>query len=87
MLVNKATLTAVFVSIKTIFNKAFEGAASIWQETCMEVPSGTSVENYDWIDSFPRCGMDRRQDHPQAQGPRVHPEEQALRGHDRRQEG
>lgn len=54
MLVNKTTLTAVFVSIKTIFNKAFSGAPSTWERTCTKVPSGTGTENYDWIDTFPK---------------------------------
>jgi phage major head subunit gpT-like protein len=54
MLVNKTTLTAVFVAIKTIFNKAFSGAPSQWEKTCTKVPSGTGTENYDWIDAFPK---------------------------------
>ena len=42
MLVNKGNLTAVFISLKTIFNKAFEAAPSIWEKTTMKVPSGSS---------------------------------------------
>lgn len=54
MLLNKANLTAVFVNLKTTFMKAFDGAPSDWQDTCMEVPSTSAQNNYDWIDQFPK---------------------------------
>ena len=54
MLVNAQNLTAVFVNLKTIFNKAFEAAPSQWQETTMLVPSGSSQNDYAWLSRFPR---------------------------------
>lgn len=54
MLVNKGNLTGVFVSLKTIFNKAFEAAPSIWEKTTMKVPSGSSQNDYSWLGRFPK---------------------------------
>lgn len=54
MLVNAQNLTAVFINLKTIFNKAFEAAPSQWQETTMMVPSGSSQNDYAWLSRFPR---------------------------------
>lgn len=54
MLIDKETLALVFINLKTTFNKAFEGAPSDWQKTAMLVPSGSSQNNYDWLDRFPK---------------------------------
>jgi len=54
MLVNKANLTAVSISLKTIFNKAFDGAPSDWTDTAMKVPSGSSQNDYSWLSRFPK---------------------------------
>lgn len=54
MLVNKANLTAVFINLKTTFNKAFDAAPSIWDRTAMMVPSGSSQNDYAWLDRFPK---------------------------------
>jgi len=54
MLVNKANLTAVFINLKTIFNKAFDAAPSIWEKTTMKVPSGSSQNDYAWLSRFPK---------------------------------
>ena len=54
MIVNKANLEAVFLNLKTIFNKAFEAAPSLWEKTTMLVPSGSSQNNYNWLSQFPR---------------------------------
>ena len=54
MLVNAQNLTAVFINLKTIFNKVFEAAPSQWQETTMLVPSGSSQNDYAWLSRFPR---------------------------------
>ncbi len=54
MLVNKESLTAVFINLKTTFNKAFAAAESQWAQTAMLVPSGSSENRYDWLDRFPR---------------------------------
>ena len=54
MLVNKANLTAVFINLKTTFNKAFDAAPAIWQKTTMLVPSGSSQNDYTWLSRFPK---------------------------------
>ena len=54
MLVNKANLTAVFINLKTTFNKAFDVAPSIWEQTTMKVPSGSSQNDYSWLSKFPK---------------------------------
>lgn len=54
MLVNKANLTSVFITLKTIFNKAFEEAPSIWEKTTMLVPSGSAQNDYSWLSRFPK---------------------------------
>lgn len=54
MLVNKANLTAVFLTLKTTFNKAFDAAPSLWQNTTMLVPSGSSQNDYTWLSRFPK---------------------------------
>jgi phage major head subunit gpT-like protein len=54
MLVNKANLTAVFISLKTTFNKAFEAAPAQWEKTTMLVPSGSSQNDYSWLSRFPK---------------------------------
>jgi len=54
MLVNRETIASVFISLKTTFNKAFEGAPSQWQKTAMLVPSGSSQSDYAWLSRFPK---------------------------------
>lgn len=54
MLVNKGNLTAVFITLKTIFNMAFDAAPSLWQQTTMRVPSGASQNDYSWLSRFPK---------------------------------
>jgi len=54
MLVNRATIAAVFTTLKTTFNNAFEIAPSQWQETAMLVPSGSGQNDYTWLSLFPK---------------------------------
>ena len=54
MLINKSNLTAVFINLKTIFNKAFDAAPSAWQETTMKVPSTSKQNDYSWLSRFPK---------------------------------
>lgn len=54
MLVNKENLTAVFINLKTTFNKAFEAAPSLWEKTTMKVPSGSGQNDYSWLGRFPK---------------------------------
>lgn len=54
MIVNKANLESIFLNLKTIFNKAFEAAPTIWEKTTMKVPSGSAQNDYSWLSRFPK---------------------------------
>lgn len=54
LLVNKESLEAVFLNLKTTFHNAFEAAPSQWMKTTMLVPSGSSQNNYNWLSRFPK---------------------------------
>jgi len=54
MIVNKSNLTAVFINLKTTFNKAFDAAPSLWEKTTMKVPSGSGQNDYTWLSRFPK---------------------------------
>ncbi|WPP47097.1 Mu-like prophage major head subunit gpT family protein [Pseudomonas sp. AN-1] len=54
MLVNKQTLSAIFISLKTVFNKAFGAAPSTWQKIAMRVPSTSGQNDYAWLSNFPK---------------------------------
>lgn len=54
MLVNKQALSVLFVSLKTIFNNAFQAAPSSWQKIAMEVPSSAGQNDYGWLSNFPK---------------------------------
>lgn len=54
MLLNKAAILAVFTTLKTVFNKAFEAAPSIWEKTTMKIPSGSGQNDYSWLGRFPK---------------------------------
>lgn len=53
MLVNKQSIEAAFVSLKTIFNNAFSAAPSTWQKIAMKVPSSSGLTDYSWLSNFP----------------------------------
>jgi phage major head subunit gpT-like protein len=54
MLVNKASIAAVFTSLKTTFNNAFGAAPSVWDQIAMKVPSTTGQNDYAWLSTFPK---------------------------------
>ncbi|MDA8483598.1 Mu-like prophage major head subunit gpT family protein [Pseudomonas resinovorans] len=54
MLVNKQSIEAAFVSLKTIFNNAFKAAPSTWQKIAMKVPSNSGQTDYSWLSNFPK---------------------------------
>lgn len=54
MLVNKASIQAAFVGLKTLFNNAFSTAPSNWEKIAMKVPSSTGSNLYAWLSAFPR---------------------------------
>ncbi|MDG4595483.1 MAG: Mu-like prophage major head subunit gpT family protein [Candidatus Contendobacter sp.] len=54
MLINTSVLNAVFLSLRTDFNKAFQAAPTKWGRIAMRVPSGSAQNDYKWLSSFPR---------------------------------
>lgn len=54
MLVNKASISAAFVALKTLFNNAFKEAPSTWDKIAMKVPSSTGSNLYAWLSAFPK---------------------------------
>ena len=54
MLVNKSSIQAAFVALKTLFNNAFAAAPSSWDKIAMKVPSSTGSNLYAWLSAFPK---------------------------------
>ncbi|SED10414.1 Mu-like prophage major head subunit gpT family protein [Pseudomonas anguilliseptica] len=54
MLVNKDSIRAAFVALKTLFNNAFAAAPSTWDKIAMKVPSTTGSNLYAWLSAFPK---------------------------------
>ncbi|MBI3712599.1 MAG: Mu-like prophage major head subunit gpT family protein [Burkholderiales bacterium] len=54
MFINKETLSALFISLKTTFNNTFSATESTWQRIAMKVPSTTGQNDYAWLSNFPR---------------------------------
>lgn len=54
MLVNKSSIQAAFVGLKTLFNNAFAAAPSTWDKIAMKVPSSTGSNLYAWLSAFPK---------------------------------
>jgi len=54
MIVNRATINAIFVNLKTTFNNAFTAAPAVWQKIAMLVPSTSKTNDYAWLSMFPK---------------------------------
>lgn len=54
LLVNKATIDNVFISLKTTFHNAFSKAPSVWNKIAMKVTSTSGQNDYAWLSKFPR---------------------------------
>lgn len=54
MLINASVLSAVFLNLRTEFNRAFDAAPSQWTKVAMRVPSSSSQNDYKWLSGFPR---------------------------------
>lgn len=54
MIVNAASLTALFTSLKANFNKGFESAPSMWERLATLIPSAGKSNDYAWMGKFPR---------------------------------
>lgn len=54
ILVNRESIGAAFIGIKTLFNNAFAAAPTIWNKIAMKVPSTTGQNDYAWLSNFPK---------------------------------
>jgi phage major head subunit gpT-like protein len=54
VIVNQATLQAIYRSFKTIFAKALETAQPVYERIATVVPSSTREEEYKWLGKVPR---------------------------------
>lgn len=54
MIINKATLNAVFVSLSTLFHNAFNRIEPQWDKIAMKVPSTTKTNDYKWLGKIPK---------------------------------
>lgn len=53
MIINAATISKMSAGLRTIFNGAFTGAASSWDQVAMLVNSTAKHENYAWLGAMP----------------------------------
>lgn len=49
MIINRENLAALFQGFKLVFQQAFAGTASAWEQIATPVPSGASEEAYPWL--------------------------------------
>lgn len=54
MQINRQNLQAMFTGYQTIFNSAFAGAQSQWDQVAMPVPSTHKAETYGWLGTTTR---------------------------------
>lgn len=54
LVVNSATLTSLYTTFKTVFNKAFSEAEPQYTKIAMVVPSTTKTEVHEWLGAFPK---------------------------------
>ncbi len=54
MIVNQASLQAVYRGFSTVFNEAFSNVKSTFQKMAMVVPSSVREETYAWLGAFPK---------------------------------
>lgn len=54
MLINKTSLSEIFLNLKTTFNKWYATTETTWEKIAMRVPSTSSENSYKWLSRFPR---------------------------------
>ena len=54
MIINQATLAAIYKSFRTIFNEAFQGVEPMYERVATTVPSTVREETYAWLGNFPK---------------------------------
>ncbi len=53
VVINQASLTAAYTGFKTVFQNAYDGAATALNQLAVSVPSTTAQEQYKWLGQFP----------------------------------
>jgi phage major head subunit gpT-like protein len=53
MIINQTNLSNMYIALNTVFNAAFEGAATFYERLAMVVPSNTKVNDYKFMLQFP----------------------------------
>ncbi|WP_240521394.1 MULTISPECIES: Mu-like prophage major head subunit gpT family protein [Pseudomonas] len=53
MIVTQASINALFVAFKVVFQKAQTGTPTDWQKIATVVPSSTRSNTYAWLGQFP----------------------------------
>jgi phage major head subunit gpT-like protein len=54
VIVNVKNIKAIFINLKTTFQKAFDQTPSDWQKVAMKVPSTSKQNDYSWLGRFPK---------------------------------
>jgi phage major head subunit gpT-like protein len=54
LIINQASLSAIYQSFSTIFSEAFSAVDSTYQKVAMVVPSTVRETTYAWLGAFPR---------------------------------
>lgn len=54
MIINQATLAAIYKGFRTTFNEAFQGVQPMHQRIAMITPSTVREETYAWLGAFPK---------------------------------
>lgn len=54
MIINKSTIAALFVNIKTSFQMAFNDTKVVWDKIAMRIPSTGAQNDYAWLERFPK---------------------------------
>ncbi|MDP2168400.1 MAG: Mu-like prophage major head subunit gpT family protein [Thermodesulfovibrionales bacterium] len=54
MVINQASLGAVYKGFKTIFNEAFHAVEPLYGKVAMVVPSSVREETHSWLGAFPK---------------------------------
>lgn len=53
VVINQASLQAAYTGFKTIFQQAYDGAATMLRQVAVVVPSSARQEEYKWLGQFP----------------------------------
>ncbi len=54
MIINQASLSAIYKGFRTVFNEAYQAVEPLFNKAAMVVPSSVREETYTWLGAFPR---------------------------------